>query len=58
MQVPVNMFDPWIMVEARDDQHKYRYLLVRVSGYSSYFTDLAPAVKDEIINRIAIASAR
>lgn len=58
MQVQVNAFDPRILVEARDDPHKYPHLLVRVSGYSAYFNDLAPAMKEEIISRTVIASVR
>ncbi|PKN60330.1 MAG: formate acetyltransferase [Deltaproteobacteria bacterium HGW-Deltaproteobacteria-11] len=58
MQVQVNAFDPRILVEARNDPHKYPHLLVRVSGYSAYFNDLAPAMKEEIINRTLIASVR
>ena len=56
MQVQVNAFDPRILVEARNDPHKYPHLLVRVSGYSAYFNDLAPAMKEEIISRTVIAS--
>lgn len=56
MQVQVNAFDPRILVEARNDPHKYPHLLVRVSGYSAYFNDLAPAMKDEIISRTVIAA--
>jgi formate C-acetyltransferase len=58
MQVQVNAFDPRMLVEARNDPHKYPHLLVRVSGYSAYFNDLAPAMKDEIISRTVIASVR
>jgi pyruvate formate-lyase/glycerol dehydratase family glycyl radical enzyme len=58
MQVQVNTFDPQILVEARNDPHKYPHLLVRVSGYSAYFKDLAPAMKDEIISRTMIACVR
>jgi len=58
MQVQVNTFDPQILVEARNDPHKYPHLMVRVSGYSAYFNDLAPAMKDEIISRTMIASVR
>jgi formate C-acetyltransferase len=58
MQVQVNVFDPQILVEARNDPNKYPHLLVRVSGYSAYFNDLAPAMKDEIINRTLISSVR
>lgn len=58
MQVQVNAFDPRILLEARDHPHKHPHLLVRVSGYSAYFSDLAPAMKEEIISRTVIASAR
>ncbi|MEW6334575.1 MAG: pyruvate formate lyase family protein [Thermodesulfobacteriota bacterium] len=58
MQVQVNAFDPRILMEARDDPHTYPYLLVRVSGYSAYFNDLSPAMKEEIIGRTVIASVR
>ena len=54
----MNAFDPRILVEARNDPHKYPHLLVRVSGYSAYFNDLAPAMKEEIISRSVIASVR
>jgi pyruvate formate-lyase/glycerol dehydratase family glycyl radical enzyme len=56
MQVQVNAFDPRILVEAKNDPHKYPHLLVRVSGYSAYFNDLAPAMQEEIISRTVIAS--
>jgi formate C-acetyltransferase len=58
MQVQVNAFDPRILVEAREDPHRYPHLLVRVSGYSAYFNDLTEAMKDEIINRTLIAAVR
>jgi pyruvate formate-lyase/glycerol dehydratase family glycyl radical enzyme len=58
MQVQVNAFDPRILVEAKNDPHKYPHLLVRVSGYSAYFNDLEQAMKDEIISRTVITSVR
>lgn len=58
MQVQVNAFDPRILVEAKQDPHKYPHLLVRVSGYSAYFNDLTEAMKDEIINRTLINEMR
>jgi formate C-acetyltransferase len=51
MQLQVNVLDPKILVEARDHPGRYPGLLVRVSGYSAYFDDLAPSVKQEIIER-------
>ncbi len=51
MQIQFNVLDPKILIEARDNPGRYPGLLVRVSGYSAYFDDLAPAVKQEIIDR-------
>ena len=51
MQVQINILDPAVLIEARDNPDKYPGLLVRVSGYSAYFNDLSPAMKDEIISR-------
>jgi formate C-acetyltransferase len=51
MQMQVNVLDPAILVEARDHPGRYPGLLVRVSGYSAYFDDLSPAMKQEIIDR-------
>ncbi|MFQ5865271.1 MAG: pyruvate formate lyase family protein [bacterium] len=51
MQVQVNVMDPAILLQARDNPELYPNLLVRVSGYSAYFNDLTPEMKDEIIRR-------
>jgi formate C-acetyltransferase len=51
MQVQANVIDTRTLIAARDDPSAYPNLLVRVSGYSSYFNDLTPAMKDEIIKR-------
>jgi pyruvate formate-lyase/glycerol dehydratase family glycyl radical enzyme len=51
MQVQINVIDPSVLIAARDNPLAYPYLLVRVSGYSAYFNDLLPAMKDEIIQR-------
>ncbi len=51
MQMQVNVLDPQILVEARDNPGRYPGLLVRVSGYSAYFDDLSPSMKQEIIDR-------
>ena len=39
----------------RDNPGRHPGLLVRVSGYSAYFDDLAPEVKDELIARFTDA---
>jgi pyruvate formate-lyase/glycerol dehydratase family glycyl radical enzyme len=51
MQMQVNVLDPQILIEARDHPGRYPGLLVRVSGYSAYFDDLSPEIKQEIIDR-------
>jgi formate C-acetyltransferase len=51
MQVQVNVLDPAVLMAARDNPDLYPHLLVRVSGYSAYFNDLSPDMKEEIIQR-------
>lgn len=51
MQMQVNVYDHALLIDARDHPGRYPGLLVRVSGYSAYFDDLAPEVKEEIIQR-------
>ncbi|MGK5094620.1 pyruvate formate lyase family protein [Deltaproteobacteria bacterium TL4] len=51
MQMQVNVLDPQVLIDARDNPDLYPYLLVRVSGYSAYFNDLTPAMKEELIRR-------
>jgi len=51
MQMQINVYDPKLLIEARDHPGRYPGLLVRVSGYSAYFDDLSPEMKEEIIRR-------
>ena len=51
MQVQMNVIDPETLIAARDDPDSHPWLLVRVSGYSAYFNDLSPEMKQEIIER-------
>ncbi|MCP5106548.1 MAG: formate acetyltransferase [bacterium] len=51
MQAQLNVMDPKTLIEARDNPDAYPNLLVRVSGYSAYFNDLTPKMKDELITR-------
>ncbi len=57
MQAQVNVLDPTILMAARDNPKKYPNLLVRVSGYSAYFNDLSPKMKEELIRRNSITVA-
>jgi len=52
MQLQLNVIDPQILIEARDNPGRHRGLLVRVSGYSAYFDDLSPAMQQEVIDRM------
>ena len=51
MQAQVNMIDPKMLMDARNNPDLYPNLLIRVSGYSAYFNDLSPQMKNEIISR-------
>lgn len=54
MQAQINVLDPKVLIEARDNPEAYPHLLVRVSGYSAYFNDLTPAMKEEMIRRTSM----
>jgi pyruvate-formate lyase len=51
MQVQLNVLDASVLREAKEHPDRHPYLLVRVSGYSAYFSELSPAVQDELIAR-------
>jgi len=51
MQVQMNILDPETLRAAVRDPSSNPWLLVRVSGYSAYFNDLSPGMKQEIIER-------
>ncbi len=53
MQVQVNVLDADTLRAAKNDPRSYPGIVVRVAGYCAYFTDLQPAVQDEIIERTA-----
>ncbi|MCP3928262.1 MAG: formate acetyltransferase [Bacteroidetes bacterium] len=55
MQVQLNVLDTEMLKDAKLHPGKYPNLVVRVSGYSAYFNDLSPAMKDEIIARSCLA---
>ena len=51
--VQFNVADEKVLMEAKKDKEKYKDLVVRVAGYSSYFVVLTPRIQDEIIKRTA-----
>ncbi len=55
MQVQINSISPEMLKAARDNPGLYPNLLVRVSGYSAYFNDLTPKIKDEVIARSSLS---
>ena len=40
------------MVDAKEHPEDHPELIVRVAGYSAYFTRLTPGIQDEVINRM------
>ncbi len=49
--VQFNVIDQKVLIAAQKHPEKYRGLLVRVAGYTAYFTELGRDVQDEIIGR-------
>jgi pyruvate-formate lyase len=46
-----------MLLQAKQDPAQYRDLVVRVAGYSAYFTQLNPAMQDEVIARTELGLA-
>ncbi len=55
-QVQLNVVDTQILRDAQKHPEKYRDLVVRVSGYCAYFTDLGKPIQDDIIARAEFGS--
>ena len=51
MEIQPNVVSNATLIDAQQHPENYRDLVVRVSGYSAYFTDLGRALQDEIIQR-------
>ena len=51
MEIQFNVISREILLEAQKSPDEYRDLIVRVSGFSAYFADLARDTQDEIIAR-------
>jgi formate C-acetyltransferase len=50
-EIQFNVVDQATLLDARENPEKYATLMVRVAGYSDYFTNLSPEIQDEIIRR-------
>lgn len=46
-----NVINKATLLAAKKDPDKYRNLIVRIAGYSAYFTDLSPDLQDDLIAR-------
>ncbi|MFC2025476.1 glycine radical domain-containing protein [Chloroflexota bacterium] len=49
--IQYNILDQKVLLDARKHPEQYKELIVRVAGYSAYWTHLTPAIQDEIIER-------
>jgi len=50
-QIQFNVVDQETLIRAQQDPEKYKDLIVRVAGYSTYFVTLSKNVQDEVIVR-------
>jgi len=50
--VQVNAVSTELLRDAQAHPEQYSDLIVRVSGYSAYFTQLGRELQDDIINRV------
>jgi len=55
--VQFNVVSKEMLLNAQRDPERYRDLVVRVAGYSAYFTQLNRAMQDEVIARTELSSA-
>ncbi len=49
--IQFNVVNKQDLIEAKKHPENYKSLTVRVAGYTAYFTELAPTLQDEIIER-------
>ena len=50
-ETQINIVDEAVLHEAREKPEQYRDLVVRIGGYTAYFTQMSPEMQDEIIMR-------
>ena len=51
LQLQVNCVSRETLLDAQENPDRHRDLLVRIGGYSDYFTSLPPRMQDEIVKR-------
>jgi formate C-acetyltransferase len=49
--IQLNVIDTKTLRAAQSNPSEYRYLLIRVAGYSAYFVELSREIQDDIIVR-------
>ncbi|MDO4289566.1 MAG: formate C-acetyltransferase/glycerol dehydratase family glycyl radical enzyme [Eubacterium sp.] len=54
--VQFNVIDRDVLIDAQKHPENHRGLLIRVAGYTAYFTELGKEVQDDIISRTAHAA--
>ncbi|MCC8061179.1 MAG: hypothetical protein LIO81_10185 [Clostridiales bacterium] len=57
-QIQFNVVDQETLIDAKENPDKHGDLIVRVAGYSAYFTDLTSAIQTDVINRMSIDKIR
>lgn len=55
-QVQFNVVDKQTMIDAQEKPEEHKDLIVRVAGYSAYFTSLTKMIQDEVIERTGFGS--
>ncbi|NIA15690.1 MAG: formate C-acetyltransferase/glycerol dehydratase family glycyl radical enzyme, partial [Nitrospiraceae bacterium] len=56
-ETQINVVDAETLKEARQHPDEHRDLVVRIGGYTDYFTRLSPEMQDEVILRTEFAQA-
>ncbi|MDR0813971.1 MAG: hypothetical protein LBO63_08280 [Oscillospiraceae bacterium] len=55
MEVQINVVDPSTLKDAMERPEKYKNLVVRVAGFSAYFTELLPEGQRDLISRTTLS---
>ena len=54
MRLDLNLLDGEKLRKAKENPEEYKHIVVRVCGFSAYFTSLDPEIQDEVIGRIFV----
>ena len=55
MQSQFNVTSREILQKAQKEPQKYKNLMVRVAGYSAFFTELSPELQSDLIGRTELS---